>query len=210
MATRPGNTALAAAMKGSKVSERQAQSALGQAVERIAGLTKRARDSRETMVETGTLVMHTAETQGSLFLSSMAEGYLGEEKLKLGSVDVRAPIGLLAQGYGLYETMSGRRGSGAHVLALGNGIVGSWLASVARNAGQMLAEKRSAAVPSPTVMVQGSLLPEPLLSGPVREVMLSPEASTEGDDFEGRRFRPARRPPSRFVRARHDDEDDSL
>jgi hypothetical protein len=36
-------------------------------------------------METGTLVLHTAETQGSLFLSSMAEGYLGEEKLKLGS-----------------------------------------------------------------------------------------------------------------------------
>ena len=36
------------------------------------------------MVETGTMVVHTAETQGSLFLASMAEGYLGEDKLKIG------------------------------------------------------------------------------------------------------------------------------
>jgi hypothetical protein len=95
------------------------------------------------MMETGTLVLHTAETQGSLFLASLAEGYLGEEKLKLGSVDLRAPVGLLAQGYGLYQTMTGQKGAGQHVLALGNGVMGSWLANVARNAGRTLAEKRA-------------------------------------------------------------------
>src|SRR5690606_3970074 len=130
------------AMQGGKVSDKSAQSALGQAVGRIANLTKKANTSKEAMMETGTLVLHTAETQGSLFLSSMAEGYLGEDKLKLGSVDVRAPVGLLAQGYGLYQTMTGQKGAGSHVLALGNGVMGSWLASVGRNAGRTLAEKR--------------------------------------------------------------------
>lgn len=204
MAGKTGTTALQTAIQGGKVSDKAAQSALGEAVGRIANLTKRAQNSKEAMLETGTLVVHTAETQGSLFLASLAEGYLGEDKLKLGSVDLRAPAGLLAQGYGLYQTMTGQRGAGAHVLAIGNGVMGSWLANIARNAGRTLAEKRGAApepahnphaLPPPSVLVQGapmlpapSLLPEPGLAGPVREVLLTPDA-TEGDDELGRRGR---------------------
>lgn len=215
-------TALQTAMKGGKVSERQAQSALGQAVDRISNLSKRAKASKEAMAETGMIVLHTAEIQGSLFLASMAEGYLGEEKLKIGSVDLRAPVGLLAQGYGIYQTMSGQKGAGAHVLALGNGIVGSWLASVGRNAGQTLAEKRASAnaPPLPAVTIQGhamlpapSFLPDPGLAGSMREVVLTPEAM-DGDDFGRRHRRRARRPraeraPGRFVRAAvHEDDDE--
>jgi hypothetical protein len=206
MAGKTGTTALQTAIQGGKVSDKAAQSALGEAVGRIANLTKRAQNGKEAMMETGTLVVHTAETQGSLFLASLAEGYLGEDKLKLGSVDLRAPAGLLAQGYGLYQTMTGQKGAGAHVLAIGNGVMGSWLANVARNAGRTLAEKRAgnqapaqpastpapAGTPAPVVMMQGapmlpppSLMPEPGLAGPVREVLLTPEA-TEGDEEVGR------------------------
>ena len=135
-------TALGKAMKGDKVTDKQAQGALGQAVDKIANLTKRAQKSKEAMAATGAMVVHTAETQGSLFLASMAEGYFGTDKLKIGSVDLRAPVGLLAQGYGLYEAMSGK-GGGGHALALGNGVMGSWLASVAVQAGRTLAEKRA-------------------------------------------------------------------
>ena len=205
MAGKTGSTALQTAMQGGKVSDKAAQSALSQAVGRIANLTKKANTSKEAMVETGSLVVHTAETQGSLFLASMAEGYLGEDKMKLGSVDLRAPVGLLAQSYGLYQTMTGQRGAGSHVLALGNGVMGSWLANVARNAGKTLAEKRAGTqrpADMPVVMVQGalpapSLIPEPTLSGPMREVLLTPER-------ERRRVRRARR---RFVRARRQDDD---
>jgi hypothetical protein len=220
MATKTGQTALSTAMKGGKVTERQAQSALGQAVTKIANLTKKAENSKEAMLETGSLVLHTAETQGSLFLASMAEGYFGEDKMKVGAVDLRAPVGLLAQGYGLYQTMQGQKGAGAHVLALGNGVMGSWLATVARNAGRTLAEKRSGtpqpaatpAVPQPTVVpaIQGpTWVPEPALQGAFREVLLTPEpvavpaTAGDDDDFEG----PSRRRPrrkSRFVRADHD------
>lgn len=211
MAGKTGSTALQTAMQGGKVSDKAAQSALSQAVGRIANLTKKANTSKEAMVETGSLVVHTAETQGSLFLASMAEGYLGEDKMKLGSVDLRAPVGLLAQGYGLYQTMTGQKGAGQHVLAVGNGVMGSWLANVARNAGRTLAEKRAGAapsqvpattqVPAPAVVMQGapmlpgpSLLPEPGLAGPMREVLLTPEpvAAGQGDDELGRRFGPRR------------------
>lgn len=196
MAGKTGSTALQTAIQGGKVSDKAARSALGEAVGRIANLTKKANTSKEAMMETGTLVLHTAETQGSLFLASMAEGYLGEDRMKLGSVDLRAPVGLLAQGYGLYQTMTGQKGAGQHVLAVGNGVMGSWLANVARNAGRTLAEKRAGAAqpqalattqaPAPAIVMQGtpmlpgpSLLPEPGLAGPMREVLLTPESGSD-------------------------------
>lgn len=233
MAGKSGNSALQKVMQGGKVSEKSAQSALGTAVGRIANLTRRANTTKEAMMETGTLVLHTAETQGSLFLASMAEGYFGDDKLKVGSLDLRAPIGLLAQGYGFYQTMTGQKGAGAHVLAIGTGVMGSWLASVGRNAGQTLAEKQGApatqaaapppaAVPytPPPVTLQGhllpapSLLPEPALAGPMREVVLTPDPDEVGrrplrqavrrDVQQG-----ARRAAGRFLRAElHDDDVD--
>ncbi len=223
---RTSSSSLQKAVKGEKVTDRQAQGALSQAVSKISNLTKKAQKSKEAMAETGAMVIHTAETQGSLFLASMAEGYFGSDKLKVGNVDLRAPVGLLAQGYGLYETMSGKGNAGGHALALGNGVFGSWLASVAVNAGKTLAEKRGqpqapqpqpAVIPQPTTM-QGQgvpMLPEPFMAGPVREVLLTPEpvpvhASVQGhdDDFEGRPARPhrrRRRRPNRFVRSGDDD-----
>ena len=223
---RTSSSSLQKAVKGEKVTDRQAQGALSQAVSKISNLTKKAQKSKEAMAETGAMVIHTAETQGSLFLASMAEGYFGSDKLKVGNVDLRAPVGLLAQGYGLYETMSGKGNAGGHALALGNGVFGSWLASVAVNAGKTLAEKRGqpqapqpqpTAIPQPTTM-QGQgvpMLPEPFMAGPVREVLLTPEpvpvhASVQGhdDDFEGRPARPPRRRrrrPNRFVRSGDDD-----
>ena len=221
-------TALQKAINGDKVTDRQAQGALSQAVGKITSMTKRAQKSKEAMAETGAMVVHTAETQGSLFLASMAEGYFGADKLKVGSVDLRAPVGLLAQGYGLYETMSGKGSGGGHALALGNGVFGSWLASVAVNAGKTLAEKRGGpsqdqgAVPQPTASLQGTPADVPLLADPalsldgLREVLLTPEPVpvpvTAGlpEDHEGRRARRRpprrRRRPSRFVRPELDDE----
>ena len=198
-------TALQKAVKGEKVTDRQAQGALSQAVDKISNLTKRAQKSKEAMAETGAQVIHTAETQGSLFLASMAEGYFGSDKLKIGNVDLRAPVGLLAQGYGLYETMSGKGSAGGHALALGNGVFGSWLASVAVNAGKTLAEKRGAPQPTPAVAapstLQGQhLLPAPALQGQVREVLLTPEPVPV---TAGRR---RRRKRNRFVRPEYDDE----
>ena len=217
----PPKSALQTAIKGGSVTDRQAKSALGDAVKKIASLTKRAKASKEAMVETGTMVVHTAETQGSLFLASMAEGYLGPEKLKIGSVDVRAPLGLAAQGYGLYEAMSGGK-AGGHALAIGNGVLGSFLASVAIKAGQTLAEKRStnaepAPAPPPT-LIQGPamlpaapLMPEPELQGPMREVLLTPEHDDELEGWRPRKRR-RRRGPFRRRRRRPDlvdfDEDD--
>lgn len=229
MASSNNSSALAKAMNGDKVTDRQAKGALNQAVSKIASLTKRAQKSKEAMVETGSMVVHTAETQGSLFLSSMAEGYFGSDKLKIGAVDIRAPVGLLAQGYGLYEAMSGKSGTGGHALALGNGVMGSWLASVAVSAGKTLADKRAGGAPAPEPdvtslpapvqltpsAVQGLLPPPPPIQdlevqGPVREVLLTPEGHFEDeDDFEGpRRVRGRRGGGRRWSAQRGEPEED--
>ncbi len=240
MAVKTSGTALQKALRGEKVTERQAQGALSQAVDRITSLTKRTDKAKEAITVTGGMVIHSAETQGTLFLASMAEGFFGKQKLELGGVDVRAPLAIVTQGYGIYEAMTGKRGGG-HALALGNGMMGSWLASVGIAAGQTLREKRNAPAqvaqqPAATVTptMQGtaellslpapSLIPEPTLRGPMREVLLTPEASDDEQDFEGRgsRHRKGRRPrprhareagggrfpkkrPSRFIRAERDE-----
>ncbi len=92
MAGKASTTALSKAMRGEKVEGRQAQSALGQAVNRLANMTKKTEKTKDALAATGSMVIHTAETQGTLFLSSMAEGYLGKSKLELGGVDLRAPL----------------------------------------------------------------------------------------------------------------------
>ena len=219
------------AIKGEKVSDKQTKTALGQAVKKIANLTKKADGSSLALKETGGAVLSSAETQGSLFLASMAEGYLGPDKIKVGAVDVRAPLAFVGVGWGLYEVMTGKAG-GTHALALGNGLLGSWLASVGVQAGKTLAEKKAegSATPPPATTtpqpsVQGELLPPvhgalpaPGLGNdfgsPIREVMLTPEPVMVGDEDEedeegtrpfGRpRRRPRRRPKrhGRFVRAR--------
>ena len=213
-------SALQKAIKGDKVTDKQAQGALSQAVDKITNLSKRAQRSKEAMAETGAMVVHTAESQGSLFLASLAEGYFGADKLKIGSVDLRAPVGLLAQGYGIYEAMTGKASTGAHSLALGNGVMGSWLASVAVNAGKTLAEKRAepqagppAAQPSPqhvpaTPLLQGSYdIPDPMLQGARREVLLTPEPLPAYQPSPERRGPGRRRRrPNRFVRPERDDE----
>jgi hypothetical protein len=211
----PNTTALRAALKGDKVPDRQAKSALGAAVSKIASLTKRAERSKEAMTETGSAVIHTAETTGSLFLASLAEGYFGADRLKLGSVDLRAPAGIAAVGFGLYETMAGKS-TGGHALAIGNGVLGSWLASVASQAGRTLAEKRGAPALEPALTLVPALqgptaFPEPELQGRMREVLLTPEHDDALEGHWSPKPRPRRRLRRRpFFRRRERELDDDF
>jgi len=200
------------AIKGEKVSDKQTKTALGQAVKRIANLTKKADGSSLALKDTGGAVLSTAETQGSLFLASMAEGYLGPEKIKVGAVDVRAPLAFAGVGYGLYEVMTGSSG-GVHALALGSGLMGSWLASVGVQAGKTLAEKKpdkpSPTTPQPSMQGDVTLppqqttpaLPEPAVRGefdmPVREVTLTPEPEPAPREERRRRSGRAEERPRR-------------
>ena len=127
-----------------------AQAPQDSAMSRVAGRAnaalKRFDASKLAMKQTGEALLHTGETMGSLFISSMAEGYFGHDKLKVGGLDLRAPIGLATQAFGFYSIMTGER-SGEHALAVGNGVTGSYLASVARDAGQALRDRKSQPAP---------------------------------------------------------------
>jgi len=172
-------SALQTAMKkgADKVPERQTKGALGQAVDRISSLTRRADKTKAAVAETGAKVVHTAETQGTLFLASMAEGYFGGDKLKVGGVDLRGPVAIAAQGYGLYESMSGK--GGGHSLAIGNGLMGSWLASVAVKAGQKLKDK-GAPAPTPPTGMQGEL---PTTPPPPQRALPAVPQGIQGDVY---------------------------
>jgi hypothetical protein len=177
-------TALMKAMKGEAVSDRQTKTALEEAVGKITTLQKSAKQAKEELagaLEKAThAVVFTAETQATIFGFSMVEGYRGgPDRMQLGKVDVRAPLGLAGLGYGLVGCFMELPGS-AHALAVSNGITGSLIASLGAQAGLALAEKRGA-VPAPVLVptMQGMEL-----GAPVRQVVLTPEPSVDGDDYD--------------------------
>ncbi len=211
-------TALEKAIGGAPLSDKQKESALAQAVEKLTKGEGKLSKLKENMGNVGDALIHTGETQGTVFIASFAEGYLGEDKMDIGPVDLRMAGGIASAGYGFYNVMSGK--GGEHALAVGNGLISTALARVGRNAGKALAEKRardkgekkateSAGTPAAdTKAADNKALPgggEPHQEGDfgelVRDIFLTPD----GDAAEGRRERRGERVerhrPSRFIRA---------
>jgi hypothetical protein len=204
-------TALSKALQGEKLPDKQQKGALAEAVDKIknlGGRISRAKEVSETVAEA---VLHTAETQGTVFAASFAEGYFGEDRMDVGPVDLRLAGGLVVGGYGLYSTMNGKGGS--HALALGNGLLATGISRIGRNAGRALADKKKTADPAqaPATAAVAPAAPPPVtLPAPaipqadgdfgdlVRDIFLTPDAS--GDpETAGRRK--DRHRPSRFIRA---------
>lgn len=249
------NTALAQVLNamesGKDVSPKATQKAVIEANETIEKLEGKNEKLKEALMVTGLQVAHTAEIQGSTFLASTAEGYLGPERMKLAGVDLRAPTGIGLQVVGLYRAIKGKKGAG-HFLSVGNGVTGSWVSSLGRAAGEALKEKREknkaqtpapadqaqaapAAQPAPAQgqpnpNIQGaqrleaqprvSLLAEPAVQGPMREVYLTPAAGPRARQPAPARQQPQEQPRrqpqpgpqgprrgGRFVRALASDDD---
>ncbi len=181
-------SALQKAMNSSDLkgmSENQLRSALGQAMGKISSTQKIAKTMKENAGTAASHLLHTAETQGTLFLASMAEGHqiAKGKSLKLGPVDARLVTGIPLLAWGMTECLRGK--GGTHQLAIGNGLIGSAVASLGLQAGQALAEKRGAA-PAPAAPAQIEqdgltlqLTPEAPVQG-VREVLLHPATDTAG------------------------------
>ena len=129
---------LQAAIEGKKIPDSKKNGVLAEALGKVKSMGGRFSKMKEVAEELGDAVIATAETQGVVFAASFAEGYLGEEKMDVGPVDVRTAGGLLLGGYGLYKTMSGK--GGAHALALGNGLLATGIGRMGRHAGKALAE----------------------------------------------------------------------
>ena len=207
------NTALSKAMKGEKVPDGQAKGALMEAAGKLKSLGGKISKARELSETIADAVIATAETQGTVFAASFAEGYFGEDKMDVGPVDVRLGGGLILGGYGLYKTMSGK--GGAHALALGNGLLATGIGRIGRHAGKALAEKKGTAAPAPAqAPAAAAPAPAQLKGDDIGEIarMVRMTPGTEGEAIEGRR-RPPRRPreedediagrrSDRFVRAR--------
>ena len=128
--------------------------------------------NRDNIKTTSSHALHSAETLGSMFLTSMAEGYFGPDKLKMGGLDLRAVTGVGMQGYGIYKTLQGEK-SGAHYLGFGNGITGSLLASMGRDAGSALRDRqqgKAAPAQGPAPTMNGAFQGEPMVIVPNEEL----------------------------------------
>jgi hypothetical protein len=202
------STALQKAISGEKVPESKKNGILHEALDRVKSLGGRMAKARELSETLADSVIATAETQGTVFASSFAEGYFGEEKMDVGPVDLRLGGGLLLGGYGLYQTMSGKGGS--HSLAIGNGLLATGIGRIGRHAGKALADKKSAPA-APPAQAPAAAAPVPVTAGIpaiaaddigeiARMVRMTP--GTEGervarDPVDGRRHR-----RGRFIRER--------
>ena len=186
---------LQAAIEGKKIPDSKKNGVLAEALGKVKSMGGRFSKMKEVAEELGDAVIATAETQGVVFAASFAEGYLGEEKMDVGPVDVRTAGGLLLGGYGLYKTMSGK--GGAHALALGNGLLATGIGRMGRHAGKALAEKKAApatppaaAAPAPAAAPATAGVPQ-LAADDIGEIarMVRMTPGTEGESIEGRRRR---------------------
>ncbi len=197
---------LQAAIEGKKIPDSKKAGVLAEALGRVKSMGGRFTKMKEVSEELADAVIATAETQGVVFAASFAEGYLGEEKMDIGPVDVRTAGGLLLGGYGLYKTMSGK--GGAHALALGNGLLATGIGRIGRHAGKALAEKKNtpAAPPAPDAAAAPApaAAPAQVKGDDIGEIarMVRMTPGTEGEAIEGRRRHPHR--------PRRDEEDEEV
>ena len=133
-------SALAKAMDGKELSDKQTKGALSEALEKLGKEGGKLSKLKDNMGNVSDSLIHTGEMQGTVFIASFAEGYLGEEKMDVGPVDLRLAGGVVSAGYGIYNVLTGK--GGEHALAVGNGLISTALSRVGRNAGKALAEKR--------------------------------------------------------------------
>ncbi|MDP2309930.1 MAG: hypothetical protein Q8P18_28185 [Pseudomonadota bacterium] len=201
------STALSKAVAGEKVPDSKKTGVLNEALDKVKSLGGRLSRAKEMSESIADAVIATAETQGTVFAASFAEGYLGEEKMDLGPVDLRLGGGLIVGGYGLYQSMSGKGGS--HALAIGNGLLATGIGRIGRHAGKALADKKNAPAtppaqaPAPAPAAAPAPAPAQLKGDDIGEIarMVRMSPGTEGEAVEGRRRREGGR-SERFIRER--------
>ena len=95
-----------------------ARTDLDKAMARAESVDRRQKMSQEAMADAAASAVYAGETLATNFLASVAEGYLGNERMKLAGVDPRPVLGLSTMGYGVYRILTWQAGGG-HLLALG-------------------------------------------------------------------------------------------
>ena len=133
-------------------------------------LVAKIRDSRDTMARTGMVFVTKIEAGSVLLLSSIAEGRWGK-KMKLGGkVDARLIPGIPLVLAGLYLTATDSAAA-PHIAAIGDGFLGSFLASTGREIGEAWRDK----APAPAAPVVGDVsnLGDVVNLGGLRELALT-------------------------------------
>lgn len=204
---------LAAVMNGKKdiknLSETAARSALAEAKTKLTRGQKALNTAKENSKATATMAFTTLEMHGTTALASFASGYRGPGGLNIGPVDVRfTGAGLVA--WGLFDCLMGK--GGHHQLAVGNGLLASYIGEQAMAAGAMLAEKSaeedaptSADTPD-TPQLTVSPASEITEGESVREIILEP--STAGRRKPSRHRRKPPRHRRHRPRPQYEDEDE--
>lgn len=110
-------------------------------------LMARMKSSKETMERTGTVIVTKLEAGVATFVSSVAEGRLGE-KIKLGGkVDARLLVAIPGEVASIWLTAKGSDAA-PHVGAFSDGVAASVIASYGREAGEAWRDKSNAPKPS--------------------------------------------------------------
>lgn len=100
-------------------------------------LTQQAEANSAKVTQVEKFVVSSAENLGSNFLASVAEGFYGPDRMKVGPLDIRAGAGLLISFVGVKQSLDGVA-SASHYLNVGGGILASFAASAGRNTGAAL------------------------------------------------------------------------
>lgn len=129
---------LAKAKAGEKLTEKQTSNALDQALDRLGSLQKATAKGKEMMQRGGTALLNSAEQHGTTLLASMLDGYTADKWTKVGGVPMKLVGGLLIEGIGVYQTMTGHDGS--HAAAFGRGLAAVDIVRIGREAGAKLAK----------------------------------------------------------------------
>ncbi len=107
------------------------------------------------------------ETEATITVASLTEGYFGKERLKIGPVDVRAGLGVAGALGALGLALAGKGGWARHATSVSVGLLGSATASKAVEVGQKwAAEKASTTAPAPAAAAPAPApAPVPAVSG---------------------------------------------
>lgn len=152
-----------------------ARTDLDKAMARAESVDRRQKMSQEAMADAAASAVYAGETLATNFLASVAEGYLGNERMKLAGVDPRPVLGLSTMGYGVYRILT-RQAGGGHLLALGAGPMNSWASSLGVQAGQSAARRWGTPVAAPqvpTIQMTAPSVAGPQRAGPQRQVLLT-------------------------------------
>lgn len=190
---KPNAAAAKKAMEGniSDLSDRQKEGALASLVQKLGTTTRKAEKATEKALVTGNALLKSGITLGTLTVSSMASGYLGD-KLKPKGIDLRFLAGGLTMAGGVADLLTKNKYGGEYMISAGTGFLGSAMAEWGQNMGAKMAhnwthpvpgQAAAPAVPAPAPATAGIPQPRPHLIE-ADEHMLTPVPMPQTPSYE--------------------------